>query len=127
MFIIFVKKTNAKDTLQHMNKNCFQRCAIHTMRLLTLTLLLFLTQTLFGQLQTDLKSMLALKDFQSFKKYADNLPNRNNHITTYWQVEREIASGFQERILTVRETIPDTKNPGHGNNKDLFRLQLWSK
>lgn len=95
------------------------------MRLLTLTILLFLTQTLFGQLQTDIKNILVTKDFQSFKKYADNISNRQNHIKAYWEVEREIATGFQERILIVEKSVPEKKDPNI-STVYTFRVNLVS-
>ena len=95
------------------------------MRLLTLTILLFLTHTLFGQLQTDIKNILATKDFQSFKKYADNLSNRQTHIKAYWEVEREIATGFEERVLIVEKSVPEKKDPNI-STVYTFRVNLLS-
>jgi hypothetical protein len=95
------------------------------MRLLTLTILLFLTQTLFGQLQTEINNILATKDFLSFKKYADNLSNRQTHIKAYWEVEREIATGFEERILIVEKPVPEKKNPNISTIY-TFRVNLLS-
>jgi len=95
------------------------------MRLLTLTILLFLTHTLFGQLQTDIKNILATKDFLSFKEYADNLSNRQTHIKAYWEVEREIATGFEERILIVEKSVLEKKNPNI-STVYTFRVNLLS-
>jgi len=95
------------------------------MRLLTLAILLFLTHTLFGQLQTDIKNILATKDFLSFKKYADNLSNRQTRIKTYWEVEREIAKGFEERILIVEKSVPEKKDPNI-STVYTFRVNLLS-
>ena len=102
-----------------------RRCASPTMRLLTLTILLFLTHTLFGQLQTDIKNILATKDFQSFKKYADNLSSRQTHIKAYWLVEREITTGFEERILIVEKSVPEKKDPNI-STVYTFRINLLS-
>jgi hypothetical protein len=113
------------DILQHMNKYCYQRWALSAMRLLTSTILLFLTQTLFAQLGEDLKNKLALKDFQSFKKYADSLSNGNSHIKIYWEVDREIAAGFQERILTVTKSVPEEKNPNY-STVYTFKINMLS-
>jgi hypothetical protein len=69
--------------------------------------------------------MLALKDIQSLKKHANNLSNKNSHITTYWEVEREIATGFQEIILIVEESVPDKKDPNY-STVYTFRINLLS-
>ena len=95
------------------------------MRLLILAILLFPTHTLFGQLQTDIKNILATKDFLSLKKYADNLSSKQIHIKAYWEIEREIATGYEERILVVEESVPEKKDP-NVSTVYTFRINLLS-
>lgn len=77
---------------------------------LSLLLVLFWTNTLFGQVQEDVKKVILTKDFVAFKELADNLLGSDKVITARWECLRELTPDFKEGIFTFTVDIPDKKN-----------------
>jgi hypothetical protein len=93
------------------------------MKLLIAPILLFLPQSLFGQLQADIKINLVDKDIAKFKIFADTISNKKNNISAYWDIERDIAKRFQEKIWIAEKSVPDKANPSI-STVYTFRLNL---
>ena len=79
--------------------------------MITILIGLLWTSTLLGQVQNDVKKVLAKKDFVAFKKYADNLSNRENNISSHWECLRDLTSEFQEGVFIFEKSVPDKDNP----------------
>ncbi|WP_338811915.1 hypothetical protein V9L05_10910 [Bernardetia sp. Wsw4-3y2] len=79
--------------------------------LLTLLVGLISTSSLLAQVQNDVKKILASKDFIAFKKYADNLSNKEKRISSHWECLRDLTNEFQEGVFIFEKSVPDKDNP----------------
>lgn len=80
-------------------------------KLITIFIGLFWTSNLYGQIQNDVKKVLASLDFVEFKMYADNLSNGNNSLSSHWESLRDLTSDFQEGVFFFEKSVPDKENP----------------
>ncbi len=80
-------------------------------QLLTILIGLIWTSNLLGQVQNDVKKVLDSKDFVTFKKYADNLSNREKNISSRWESLRDLTTDFQEGVFIFEKSVPSKDNP----------------
>ncbi len=81
------------------------------------------TSNIFGQVQNDVKDVLAKKDFVSFMAFTDTLSKRENKITCHWSIFRDLTTDFKEGVFYINKSVPDTKNPGV-SSVYTFRVRL---
>ena len=77
---------------------------------LSLLLVLFWTNTLFGQVQEDVKKVLLTKDFVAFQKFADSLADSGPNSGSYWYYLRDLTPDFKEGIFMFREIVQNQDN-----------------
>jgi hypothetical protein len=80
-------------------------------QLITILIGLLWTSSLLGQVQNDVKKILETKDFVAFKKYSDNLSNREKRISSHWECLRDLTTDFQEGVFIFEKSVPDKDNP----------------
>ncbi len=97
----------------------------HMYRLLIILTGLLWTSNLLGQVQNDAKKTLDTKDFVAFKKFADNLSNREERISSQWECLRDLTNEFQEGVFTFENLVPDKDNPAI-NSVYIFRVTIIS-
>lgn len=95
------------------------------MKLFSTSILLVLSQALFGQLQDNITQHLSKRNITDIKRFADTISKKENHIGTFWEIEREIAYGFQEGVLIMKKSIVDNDNP-HISTVYTFHINLIS-
>lgn len=80
-------------------------------QLITILIGLLWTNSLLGQVQNEVKKILETKDFVAFKKYADNLSNREKRISSHWESLRDLTTDFQEGVFIFEKSVPYKDNP----------------
>ncbi len=80
----------------------------------------------FGQIPLEVKNNLAKRDFSTFKKYAALLSKRTDTTKAYWDIEREITPGFEERVLIINKFVPHKEDPKI-STVYTFRVNLIAK
>lgn len=70
------------------------------------------TSYMFGQVQNDVKEVLSKKDFVSFNSFVDTFTSRENKITYYWTIFRDLTSDFKEGVFYINQSVPDIKSTG---------------
>ena len=81
-------------------------------QILTILIGLLWTSSLLGQVQNDVKEILANKDFSAFSSYADTLSNREKRVTCHWTIFRDLTADFKEGVFYITKSVPDAKNIG---------------
>lgn len=79
--------------------------------ILTILIGLLWTSNLLGQVQNDVKKVLDTKDFVAFKKFADNLSNRDKKISSHWKCLRDLTTDFKEGVFIFEKSVSDNDNP----------------
>lgn len=92
-------------------------------KLLSILIGLLWTIPLFGQVQNDVKKVLATKDFVALKKYTDNLSNKENQINLHWAYLRDLTTDFQEGVFIFDKSVPDVDDP-ETSSVHTFRVNL---
>ncbi|MCD9854573.1 hypothetical protein LUD75_07635 [Epilithonimonas sp. JDS] len=80
-------------------------------KFLSIFLGLLWTIPLLGQVQNDVKKVLATKDFVALKKYTDNLSKNEKQISLHWAFLRDLTTDFQEGVFIFDKSVPDKHNP----------------
>jgi hypothetical protein len=92
-------------------------------QLLTVVVGLLCTCNLFGQIQNDVRKNLDLKDFVAFKKYADNLSEKDKRISSRWECLRDLTAEFKEGVFFFEKFEQDKDRPAI-NSIRTFRVTI---
>ncbi|PKP46225.1 MAG: hypothetical protein CVT94_15465 [Bacteroidetes bacterium HGW-Bacteroidetes-11] len=92
-------------------------------QILTILIGVLFTSNILGQVQNDVKEVLANKDLASFISFADTLSNKEKRITCHCTIFRDLTSDFKEGIFYITKSFPDTKNPAI-SSVYTFRVRL---
>tara|TARA_R110002020_G_scaffold200610_3_gene402942 strand:- start:137 stop:463 length:327 start_codon:yes stop_codon:yes gene_type:complete len=92
-------------------------------KLVTIFIGIFWTNNLYGQIQNDVKKVLASLDFVEFKMFTDNLSIENESLGTHWEHLRDLTSDFQEGVFFFEKSVPDKENPAI-SSVYTFRVNL---
>ena len=79
-------------------------------QIITILIGLFWTSNLIGQVQNDVKEILANKDYVAFSSYADTLSNSEKRISSHWTILRDLTADFKEGVFYFTKSVPDAKN-----------------
>jgi hypothetical protein len=79
--------------------------------------------SILGQVQMDVNKVLVTKDFIAFKKYADNLTDRDKRISAYWECLRDLTTDYKEGVLYFKKSVQDKENPAI-SSVYTFRITL---
>jgi hypothetical protein len=88
------------------------------MKLTTLFISIIWTLTSAGQSLTEIKQLLADRDFVAFKRYIDTASSKytkatsGSNVRAIWDLKRDITPIFQEAIVDIDESFPDKDKPG---------------
>ena len=77
----------------------------------------------FGQVQNEVKKVLATKDFIAFKTYTDNLSMKDKNVTSNWDNFRDLTTDFQEGTF-IFSKYADDKNSSEIGFLRTFRVRL---
>lgn len=92
-------------------------------KLISIFIGILCTIPLFGQVQNDVKKVLATMDFVALKKYTDNLTDKENQISLHWAYLRDLTTDFQEGVFIFEKSVPDVDDP-ETSSVHTFRVNL---
>lgn len=107
-------------------------------QILTILIGLIWASNLIGQVQNEVKEILANKDFLAFSSFADTLSNSEKRISSHWTILRDLTDDFKEGVFYFTKSVPDAKNAAIStvytfrvrlltNNKTIIYYELSEK
>lgn len=73
--------------------------------------LLFWKGSIHGQVQNDVLRALQTRDFTMFKNFSDSLSDKEQRISAYWEMLRNLTEEFREGVFIFEKSVPDEHDP----------------